>query len=142
MAHAEIARARSLPMVVHVLRAHEPALDALRALGPMRGVIHSFSGSAELAAEYVRLGWHLGFGGSLTRPNARKPAKALIATPRERIVIETDAPDQIPTGAEGSRCEPAHLGLVAARAAEVLGLSMDDLASLTAQNARSLFALE
>lgn len=140
-AHADVARALDLPMVVHVLKASEPALDALRTLGPMRGVIHSYSGSAELVEVYLKLGWHLGFGGSITRVKARRPLEALRAVARDRLLIETDAPDQIPTGSEGVRCEPAHLTVVARRAGEALGISYDELAALTDRNARALFGL-
>ncbi len=142
-AHVEVARALDLPLVVHVLRAHGEALAAMRALRlPTRpGVIHSFSGSAELAREYVALGWHLGFGGAITRSTARRSLEALRATPEARVLLETDAPDQRPTGAEGEagRCEPSHLAVVARRAAEVRGVTLDALAAVTTANARALF---
>jgi TatD DNase family protein len=144
-AHVEAARALDLPLVVHVLKAHGEALAAMRAVQlPRRpGVIHSFSGSAELAREYLALGWHLAMGGAITRPNARRPLEATRAIPDERLLIETDAPDQTPTGAPADvrRCEPAHLSLIAQRVAEVRGQPLARIADQTTANARALFGL-
>ncbi len=144
-AHVEVARAVDLPLVVHVYKAHGEALAAMRAVRlPSRpGVIHSFSGGAELAREYLAMGWHLAMGGAVTRPNARRPVEATKAIPRERLLIETDAPDQTPTGVgEGvRRCEPAHLAIIAKRVAEVRGESLDDVAVFTRENARRLFGV-
>jgi TatD DNase family protein len=145
LAHVEVARALGLPMVVHVYKAHGEALSAMRATAlPERpGVIHSYSGSAELAREHLAMGWHLAMGGAVTRPNARRPVEATRAVPRARLLIETDAPDQTPTGApEGvRRCEPAHLGIIARRVAEVRGEDPDDVAAYTRENARALFGV-
>lgn len=144
-AHIEVAAALDLPLVVHAYRCHGEVLDVLRAqrLPSRPGVIHSFSGSAELAREYLALGFHLSFAGAVTRPNARRPLEALRATPRGRLLVETDAPDQRPTGVtrEGTRCEPCDLAAVVARAAEALGVSADALAAETARNARALFGV-
>jgi TatD DNase family protein len=122
-AHVEAARALDLPLVVHVLKAHGEALAAMRAVQlPRRpGVIHSFSGSAELAREYLALGWHLAMGGAITRPNARRPLEA--------------------TPADVRRCEPAHLSLIAQRVAEVRGQPLARIADQTTANARALFGL-
>ncbi|MFO0644876.1 MAG: TatD family hydrolase [Polyangiales bacterium] len=142
-AHVEVARTLALPLVVHVYKAHGEALAAMRAvkLPANPGVIHSYSGSAELAREYLAMGWHLAMGGAVTRPNARRPVEATRAVPRERLLIETDAPDQTPTGApEGvRRCEPAHLAIIAKKIAEVRGESRDDVGAYTRENASRLF---
>ena len=142
-AHVEIARALDLPLILHVFRAHGEALALLRGerLPRRPGVIHSFSGTADLAREYLRLGFHLSYAGAVTRANARKPVEAVRATPMERLLIETDAPDQIPTGAEGRRCEPAHLSITAARIADLRGEATDDLVNATTRNAVALFGL-
>jgi TatD DNase family protein len=145
-AHIEIARALDLPLSLHVLRAHDDALRALRDVRLPRnpGVIHSYSGSAELARQYLSLGFHLSFAGAVTRPNARRPVESARVTPLERLLVETDAPDQTPTGAspsgpDGRRCEPAHLGLTVARLAAIHGIEPDELAKITTVNARKLF---
>ena len=147
--HIDIATALDLPLVVHVLHAHDDALRVLRShrLPSRPGVIHSFSGSAELARQYLAMGFHLSFAGAVTRTNARRPVESARATPLDRLLVETDAPDQAPTGAspsgpDGRRCEPAHLGLTVARLAEIHGIEPSELARITAANSTRLFRLE
>jgi TatD DNase family protein len=144
-AHATVARSLDLPLVVHVLRAHGEAIAAMRAtaLPSQPGVIHSYSGNAALVPTYLAMGWHLAFGASVTRPNARRPIEALCAVPRARLLLETDAPDQTPTGVANTvrRCEPAHLAIIAERVAVLRGEALDDLATYTSKNAHTLFGL-
>jgi TatD DNase family protein len=144
-AQIEVAVALDLPLVLHVYKAHEQALEALAAqrLPSRGGVVHSFSGSAELARAYLGLGLHLSFGGGLTRPNAKRPAKALRATDPARLLFETDAPDQLPTGVDrpSRRCEPADLAVVIAHAAALLGADVDALNAEATRSARALFAV-
>lgn len=144
-AQVEVAAVLDLPLVVHALRCHFDVLDVLRGqrLPSRPGVVHSFSGGAELARAYLALGFHLSFGGGITRPSARRPLEALRETPRDRLLFETDAPDQRPEGVtrDGARCEPADLGAVIARAAEALGAPEDELARDATRNARALFAV-
>lgn len=140
-AHVEVARALELPLVVHVLRAHGEALAAMRAVKLPRepGVIHSFSGSAELVREYTALGWHLAMGGAVTRATARRPVEATRVIPAERLLLETDAPDQTPTGVPERRCEPMHLAVIAHRVADVRGEPVEALARRCNDNAKRLF---
>jgi TatD DNase family protein len=98
--------------VLHVVRRDGALLDALRPHAPLRGMVHAFTGGPELAREYVALGLHLSFGGGLTRPNARRARDAAALVPAERVLIETDAPDQTPRGASSPRNEPSFLPLV------------------------------
>ena len=145
--HAELALSLDLPLVLHVLRAHEQALRVLKSL-PQRavpGVIHSYSGGHELVDSYVKLGFYLSFAGSITRDRAVKPLRAVRQTPAERLLVETDAPDQRPTGAIGGllpdRCEPSHLTAIihaAAQARQTSGAAIDEL---TTVNAKRLFRL-
>lgn len=142
-AHVEVARDLDLPLVVHVLRAHGEALAAMRAITLPRppGVIHGFSGSPELAQEYLALGWHLAVGGAITRPTARRSVEAVRVIPLERLLLETDAPNQVPTGVPDGvrRCEPAHLPCIARRVADVRAMDLDVLCAKTSANARALF---
>ncbi|MCB9611816.1 MAG: TatD family hydrolase [Sandaracinus sp.] len=112
-AHVRAAKRTGLPLVLHVVRRDGPMLDALRPHAPLRGMVHAFTGSAETARAFVALGLHLSFGGALTRPNARRIREAAAAIPADRVLLETDAPDQSPTGAPTERNEPAYLPLVA-----------------------------
>jgi len=104
-------------------------------------VIHSFSGSVELVKSLVSLGVYFSFSGSITNP-AYERARALVqAVPRERLLIETDAPDMLPhvLRAQGGLNEPANLHVVAERIAQFTGLSVESVAELTTENARRLF---
>lgn len=144
-AQLEIAAALDLPLVVHAFGCHPVVLEVLgtQRLPSRPGVIHSFSGSAELARAYLARGFHLSFAGAITRPRARRPLEALRATPRSRLLFETDAPDQRPSGItrDDPRTEPCDLGVVIARAAEVLGVPPAALTAQATANARDLFGV-
>lgn len=139
--HLALARKHGLPVSLHAHRALGPMLALLEREGlPAGGVLHSFSGSVEQVAPFVRLGLHFAFAGSLTWERARKPVLAIRAVPPERLLLETDAPDQTPRPHRG-RCEPAHLAEVAAEAAAALGRPLAEVDALTSANARRLFRL-
>lgn len=141
-AHLGLARELKLPVSLHVLRVHGPALKLLKSIGAVEhGVLHSYSGSAELVREYLELGWSFSFAGAITRSNARRPLDAVRAVPLEHLLAETDAPFQ-PTGADArdrKRGDPADLpeviaALAAARSADPL-----EIAEHTTANARRIF---
>jgi len=139
--HLALARRHRLPVLLHHYRALGPLLALLERDGlPDGGVLHSFSGSAEQAAPFVRLGLHFAFAGPLTWERARKPVLAARAVPRDRLLLETDAPDQTPRPHHG-RNEPAFLPLVAAGLAAALGVTLAEVDELTSANARRLFRL-
>ncbi len=131
-AHLGVARDAGLPVILHCWRAHDRLPALLRRHGTVRGVLHSYSGGPDLVDEYVRLGLHLSFAGAVTRPSARKPLASLLAVPAERILVETDAPDQCPSPRRG-RNEPAFLVDVVAAVARVRAEADLDA------NARALF---
>ena len=141
MAHLEAARALQLPLVIHVLRAHEivPVLLKQARAHEVGGVIHSFSGSAELAKVYADLGFACSFAGPVTWPRARKPKWAAAAVPAELLLAETDCPDQSPEGWRGRRNEPAALPEVIAGLAAARGADPPAIAALTTANARRVF---
>ena len=133
-----LARALRLPLVVHVLRAHDRAPRILRdeRAADVGGVLHSYSGGAGLVAVYRDLGFAFSFAGPITYPGARRPAEAARAVPDDLLLAETDAPDQSP---RGGRCEPAYVADVIAALAAARGTSTDAIAALTTANARRLF---
>lgn len=145
-AHIEIARRLEVPLVLHVVHAHGRALDVLERCKPPGGVLHSYSGPAELVPRYAALGLHFGFCGMVTRPRAKKVRAALCVVPAERLLIETDAPDQSPHDFSGSgpdprRNEPAAVLRVAATMAQLRGVPQEELAELTTRNARALYGV-
>lgn len=139
-AHLRAARAVGLPVVIHVLRAHDAAPRILREEGPVTGVLHSYSGGAELVPVYRDLGLAFSFAGPVSYPNARKPIEAARAVPADLLLAETDAPDQAPEGHRGGRSEPAFLPAVLAALAAARGEDVAALAASTTANARRVFA--
>ena len=140
-AHARLARKHGLPLLVHCQRAH-PVLDAwlARAELPEAGVVlHSYSGGPARVAGVVARGCHLSFAGPVSWLEARKPVEALRLTPRERILVETDAPDQAPAPHRGGRNEPAFLARIVEAVAAALGEPVEVTGALVAENARRLF---
>jgi TatD DNase family protein len=140
-AHVRAARERALPLVVHVLRAHGEAPRILREerAHEVGGVMHSYSGGAELVGVYRDLGFAFSFAGPITYPNARRPVEAARAVPADLLLAETDAPDQAPAPHRGGRSEPAFVTDVIAGLAAARGQSMDEVAALTTRNASRLF---
>ena len=140
-AHLRLACAHELPVLLHCYKAHDVMLPLLQRVAlPRRGVVlHSYSGGEGQVAAYARLGCWFSFAGPVTWEKARKPVEALRAVPRERLLLETDAPDQAPVPHRGGRCEPAHLLAVLEGAARGLGMAPSELAALTSSNARAVF---
>ncbi len=122
-AHLELARQLDLPVVLHCVRAHGALLDLLEEDGPLQGLVHAYSGGAELVPRYCALGLHLSFGGAVTWAGARRPLEALRAVPADRLLLETDAPDQTPAPGRDQRNEPARLVDIAAAIARIRGNS-------------------
>jgi len=136
----EIAHGFDLPLVLHARRAFEQVIVELRRFGkPLRGVVHSFSGSAEQARELRRLGFSVGIGGPVTHERAQRLRKLVAELPIESLLLETDAPDQPDAAHRGQRNEPAHLVEVLACVAGLRGSPPEVIADATAANARRLF---
>lgn len=138
-----MAKRFDLPIVLHLLRADEPALKILREEGvpAAGGVVHSFSGSAEYAQQLLKLGLHLSFAGTLTFEQSRRLREAARITPADRLLVETDSPFQPPAPHRGEANRPALLPLVVQALADVRGWSFEETANVTASNARRLFGL-
>jgi TatD DNase family protein len=141
-AHLSLARRHRLPVLLHCLKAHEKMIALLSEVGPLPagGVMHSYSGGADRVRVYAELGLHFSFAGPVTYEQARKVPLAVRAVPRDRLLLETDAPDQAPRPHRG-RSEPSHLPLVALGVARALEASVPDVVALTSANARALFRL-
>ena len=146
--HLRLSQQRDLPVVIHCRNAEAELLPMLReaaARGPLRGVLHSFSGDAALADVCLRLGLYISFAGMVTYRNRKfQPLREVAATiPDEKLLIETDSPYLVPHPLRGKqkRNEPANVALTAESLAELRGVSVEQLAAATAANARRLFAL-
>jgi TatD DNase family protein len=137
-----MARRYGLPVILHVREAGDEALAALASAGIDRGVWHCFSGDWDLARRALDLGLHLGFGGLVTFEKGTDGVRdAARRCPRDRLLLETDAPYLAPHPFRGRRNEPALVSVTARRVAELRGEDAEVVAEAAAANARRLFGL-
>lgn len=141
IAQLELARDTGLPLILHARRALEEVTLALRRIGGLRGVVHSFSGSIEQARELWKLGFCLGIGGPVTYERARRLREIVANMPAEFLLLETDSPDQPLSSHRGQRNEPAWLVEVLQCVADLRGESPAQVAATTSRNAEQLFGL-
>jgi TatD DNase family protein len=136
-----IALDAGLPVILHVRRAHDAALQILRRLRVRGGIAHAYSGSLEQAWQYLDLGFRLGFGGMLTFERSTKLRRLARELPLEAIVLETDAPDLTVASHRGERNSPEYLPECLAALAEVRGEDPGVVAARTTANARAVLGL-
>lgn len=137
----ELARELDLPVIVHDRDAHEDTLSLLKKHRP-RGVVHCFSGSAEMMREVTALQMYVGLGGAVTFKNAKKPVAVATAVPLDRLLLETDAPYMAPVPCRGIRCDSRMITHTAQVIAALRGISAEELLRITAENTRRLFAIQ
>jgi TatD DNase family protein len=138
----DLSRRTGRPAILHCVRSHPAMLELLDEKNTPACVMHSFSGSPEIAHEYLRRGHFLSFSGSITGERSRKTKRALLIVPEDRLLIETDSPDQTPTIKRPELNEPANLVLVAESVAHLRGQKVGEIAELTTSNARQIFGLD
>jgi len=142
--HLRLSQATGLPFIVHTRDSDAEVLAMLREArtrGPLAGVMHSFTGTAETAAECVRMGLYVSFAGMVTFKKSDALRVVAASIPPDRILIETDSPYLSPHPLRGKRNEPAHLVHTVECLAAVRGLTPDKFAEQTTENARRLFRL-
>jgi TatD DNase family protein len=144
--HLSLARARALPVVIHCREAEADVVRMLRddydRHGPVRGVMHSFTGDADTARACLEMGLYLSFAGMLTYKSAHALRKVAGGIPLERLLVETDSPYLAPVPLRGQRNEPAHVVHTAACLANLHGLQLEAMAEYTTRNAERLFQFE
>lgn len=136
----KLAAELDMPVVIHSRDAWEDTMELLRKYRP-KGVMHCFSGSAETACETVAMGMYVGFTGVVTFKNAKKALKALETVPLDRLLVETDCPYMAPEPNRGKRNYSGYLLYTVAAMAAVKGVSPDEMAEITAENAERLFGI-
>jgi TatD DNase family protein len=140
--HLELSRTTGKPFVVHCRDAEADVVAQLRrAQGPLRGVMHSFSGDLATAEACLELGLHISFAGMVTFKRNEALRAVAKAVPLERLLIETDAPYLAPMPHRGKRNEPAYVAHTAAVLAEARGMTPEELGAVTTETARRLFGL-
>ena len=137
----QLARELSFPVVIHDRDAHSDVLQMLKKYPEVRCVLHSFSGSAEMAKELVKLGHMISFSGVLTFTNAKKSRETAKIIPPEFIMIETDCPYLAPHPHRGVLNHSAYLEYTNRTLSEILNISEEQCAKLTENNARRFFGI-
>ncbi|MCW0423262.1 TatD family hydrolase [Xanthomonas sacchari] len=137
----QLAREFDLPVIVHARRAVDAVILAIRKVGRLRGVVHSFAGSAEQAAQLRSLDFLIGLGGPVTYARAQRLRRLAATVPLQQLLLETDAPDQPDAAIRGQRNEPARLRTVLDTIAALRDAPADSIAAQTTANAQRLFGL-
>ena len=138
--HIAIAKRTNKALIIHDRDAHEDILRVLREEGaPEKVIFHCYSGNAEMASECVRSGYFLSFSGTVTFKNAPALREALLRTPLENLLVETDAPFLAPAPYRGALNSPAQIARTIRFMAEVMEKPVEELCDATRENALSLF---
>jgi TatD DNase family protein len=143
--HIALARRLGKPFAIHCREAEADVVKMLRAefdrYGPIRAVMHSFTGDLATARACLEMGLYVSFAGMVTYPNAQELRDVAGEVPLDRLVLETDCPYLAPQPVRGKRNEPGYIAHTAAVLAELKGVSLEEIATHTTRNARALFGL-
>lgn len=137
----KLAKELDLPVIIHTRDASQETYDILKNNqdGTVRGVMHCYSGSVEMAARYIDMGFYISLGGPVTFKNARVVREVAEAVPLDKLLIETDCPYLTPEPYRGKRNEPVYVKYVAEKIAEIKGSTYKELVKATNENAKRLF---
>ena len=138
---SRLAKEVNLPIVIHNREATADIVAILKEEGAeeVGGIMHCYSGSVEIAMECIDMNFYISLGGPVTFKNAKKPKEVAEVVPLDRLLIETDAPYLTPHPYRGKRNEPAYVKLVAEQIAALRGISFEEIANATTENAKKLF---
>ena len=138
-AQMQIAQYLELPVIIHDREAHGDCFETVLKYPKVRGVFHSYSGSAEMASELVKRGWYISFSGVVTFKNANRVKEVAASVPKDRLLVETDCPYLAPHPMRGKLNHSGLMRFTATRIGELWGIAPEEAASITAANARKLF---
>lgn len=139
--HLELAVKYDMPVIVHDREAHADTMELLKKYRP-KGVLHCYSGSAEMAKEVLKMGMYIGLGGAVTFKNAVKPVEVAGMIPLDRLLLETDCPYMAPVPMRGKRNNSAYIEYVAEKIADIKNVFAQELLDITAENTRKLFNIQ
>ncbi|MCF2680645.1 TatD family hydrolase [Faecalicatena contorta] len=138
-----LARELNLPVNIHSRDASEDTFQIMKEYGKgLEGIIHCFSGSKELALEYVKLGFHIGVGGVVTFKNGKKLKQVVEAIPLTSIVLETDCPYLAPEPYRGKRNNSSYIRYVAEEIASLKGVTFEEVVRQTEENAKKIYRIQ
>lgn len=139
----KLAKEVNLPIVIHTRDASQETFDILKENAKDHPVImHCYSGSVEMAEEYVKLGYYISIAGPLTFKNARIPKEVVENIPMDRLLIETDCPYLTPVPYRGKRNEPMFVKYVAEEMAKIKGISVEEVGRITSRNLQKAFSID
>ena len=137
----DLAKELEMPVIIHSRDAAEDTLNTIKLYNNshVKGIVHCYSYSKEIAMEYVKMGWYIGVGGVVTFKNAKKLVETVEAVPLESIVLETDCPYMAPVPHRGERNSSIFLSHVAEKIAEIKNISIAEVENVTYQNALNIY---
>ncbi len=142
LAQMEMAKRLSVSVVIHDREAHEDIMNVLRRYPEVTGILHSYSGSVEMAKELIKMGYYISFSGTLTFTNARKPKEVAEVVPHERVLIETDAPYLAPHPMRGTLNHSGNLVYTNRILSEIWGITEEECARITEENAKRIYNIK
>jgi len=131
-----------LPAIVHQREAAADTLAILRDFRDVSGVVHCYSGSLEVAKELLDMGWYISFTGVITYKNAKRSHEVIRYMPRERLMLETDAPYMAPEPFRGKRCSSLYMPQITAAVAELWSIPLEEAAWITTENGKRCFGIQ
>ncbi|RXS45330.1 TatD family deoxyribonuclease, partial [Streptococcus pyogenes] len=140
----QLAKDHDLPFVVHTRDALEDTYEVIKAagVGPRGGIMHSYSGSLEMAERFIELGMMISFSGVVTFKKALDIQEAAQRLPLDKILVETDAPYLTPVPKRGKQNHTAYTRYVVDKIAELRGMTVEEVAKATTANAKRVFKLD
>lgn len=138
----EIAKDNNKPVIIHSRDAAKECYEIIKNSGVSKGVIHSYSGSAQMAKDYIDMGFFIGIGGIVTFKNAKKSVEVAESVPIEKILIETDSPYLSPVPVRGTRNNSQNLIYIAEKIAQIKQITVENVAEITKKNALTLFDIK
>lgn len=138
----KLAEKYDLPVIIHDREAHGDCFEMAIKFKNVKGVFHSYSGSAEMAAELVKRGWYISFSGVVTFKNASRVKEVAASIPIDRILVETDAPYLAPHPMRGKLNHSGLMRYTVETLAEIFGREYDEMAEILSENAKRLFGLD
>lgn len=139
---AALAYETKMPLIVHDREAHRDCLEILKKFPGISAVYHCFSGSVEYAAEIVKLGFYMSFGGAVTFKNARQAPEVLKNVPKDRVMLETDCPYMAPVPHRGKRNHPGYIPHIAEKISELWEVTPEEVGKITTENALRFFDIK
>ncbi len=137
----KVAQKHGLPVILHVVKAHDQTLKLLKQYPDVKGIVHAYSGSLSQAEQYVKQGFLIGVGGAITWPTSKKKRELFTQLPLESLALETDAPDMAPDGLKGQRNTPDQIAVIAKTLAGCHGVSVKQVGRVTSANVENVLHL-